>query len=162
MLIPEIHTIAPKTCLGRSLTMTLANNRVGELWRMFMPEIGNIQNRLNKEIISAQVYKSDYFNQFDPNKSFEKWAVVELTEVPSHIIDGHTILEIPGGLYAVFHYKGLSTDTSIFQYIFGEYLPKSEFELDDRPHFEILGDRYKNNDPESEEDIYIPIRHKQA
>jgi AraC family transcriptional regulator len=60
----------------------------------------------------------------------------------------------------VFHYKGLSTDTSIFQYIFGTYLPASEYELDQRPHFEILGDKYKNMDTESEEDIYIPIRLK--
>ncbi|MFM6984891.1 MAG: GyrI-like domain-containing protein, partial [Chitinophagaceae bacterium] len=122
MLIPEIQTIAPKLCLGRHLTMSLANNRVGELWRTFMPETGSIQNRLNKDIISAQVYEKDYFNQFDPNKTFEKWAVVELEEISSYIVDGHSILEIPGGLYAVFHYKGLSTDTSIFQYIYGEYL----------------------------------------
>lgn len=160
MLIPEIQTIAPKLCLGRHLTMSLANNRVGELWRTFMPETGSIQNRLNKDIISTQVYEKDYFNQFDPNKTFEKWAVVELAETPSNIVDGHSILEIPGGLYAVFHYKGLSTDTSIFQYIYGEYLPQSEFELDARPHFEVLGERYKNNDPESEEDIYIPIKRK--
>jgi AraC family transcriptional regulator len=40
-------------------------------------------------------------------------------------------------------------------------LPLSkEYELDDRPHFEILGDKYKNNDPNSEEEIWIPIKLK--
>ncbi len=65
---------------------------------------------------------------------------------------------IPEGQYAVFHYKGSSADSSIFQYIFGEWLPKSGYELDDRPHFEILGAQYKNNDPESEEEIWIPVK----
>jgi AraC family transcriptional regulator len=32
--------------------------------------------------------------------------------------------------------------------------------LDDRPHFEILGDKYKNGDPDSEEEIWIPIKQK--
>jgi AraC family transcriptional regulator len=160
MLSPDILTVASKICLGKYLNMSLANNRTGELWRSFMPEIGNIPNRLNKEIISAQVYEADYFKAFDPSKTFAKWAAVEVNEKPSDNNDGYSILDIPGGLYAVFHYKGLSTDTSIFQYIFGIYLPASEYELDQRPHFEILGDKYKNNDPESEEDIYIPIRLK--
>ena len=70
----------------------------------------------------------------------------------------HFVLE--GGLYAVFDYKGSSADPSIFQYIYTDCLPKSEYLLDDRPHFEILGEKYKNNDPESEEEIWIPIKTK--
>ena len=68
--------------------------------------------------------------------------------------------DLPGGLYAVFDYKGLSTDTAIFNYIFNSWLPASRFHLDDRPHFEILGDKYKNGLPDSEEEIWIPIRHR--
>jgi AraC family transcriptional regulator len=40
-------------------------------------------------------------------------------------------------------------------------VPASNYDLDDRPHFEILGDKYKNGDPNSEEDIWIPIKPKQ-
>ena len=61
------------------------------------------------------------------------------------------------GLYAVFDYKGLSSDNSVFEYIFLEWLPKSAFEIADRPHFEVLGKKYRNNDQESEEEIWIPI-----
>jgi AraC family transcriptional regulator len=68
------------------------------------------------------------------------------------------LFSIPGGLYAVFDYKGSSTDSSIFQYIFETWLPNSDYELDNRPHFEVLGDKYKNNDPASEEEIWIPIK----
>ncbi len=37
-------------------------------------------------------------------------------------------------------------------------LRRSGYEMDTRPHFEILGAQYKNNDPDSEEDIYVPIK----
>ncbi|MBK8342237.1 MAG: GyrI-like domain-containing protein [Bacteroidetes bacterium] len=65
---------------------------------------------------------------------------------------------IPAGKYAVFYYKGLNTDHSIFNYIFQDWIPQSGYQLDDRPHFDVLDERYKNNDPESEEEIWIPIK----
>ena len=52
------------------------------------------------------------------------------------------------------------TCTSIFQYIFSEWIPQSDYSVDDRPHFEVLGAKYKNNDPDSEEEIWIPIKKK--
>jgi AraC family transcriptional regulator len=30
--------------------------------------------------------------------------------------------------------------------------------LDQRPHVEVMGEKYKNNDPDSEEEIWIPIK----
>jgi AraC family transcriptional regulator len=62
---------------------------------------------------------------------------------------------LEGGLYAVFHYKGSALESApFFQNIFAEWLP----DLDNRPHFEVLGKKYKNNDPNSEETIWIPIK----
>jgi AraC family transcriptional regulator len=59
-------------------------------------------------------------------------------------------------------HRGASTDTSTFEYIFRVWLPASEYLLDDRPHFEILGAKYKDNDPESEEEIWIPVQKKDS
>ena len=68
-------------------------------------------------------------------------------------------LTIHKGLYAVFHYKGLTKDFGILmEYIYGQWIHQSVYMLDDKPHFNILGEKYKNNDPDSEEDIYIPIK----
>lgn len=67
---------------------------------------------------------------------------------------------LPKGLYPVFDYTGNSADPSIFQYIYGDWIPNSEYELDDRPHFEALGARYANDDPLSEEEVWIPIKKK--
>ena len=66
-----------------------------------------------------------------------------------------------GGLSAVFDYKGLNTDNAIFRYIFETWIPNSDYVLDNRPHFEVLGDKYRNNDPTSEEEIWIPVRLKE-
>jgi AraC family transcriptional regulator len=48
----------------------------------------------------------------------------------------------------------------VFEYIFSEWMPKSMFKIDDRPHFEVLGNKYRNNVKDSEEEIWIPIIEK--
>jgi AraC family transcriptional regulator len=68
---------------------------------------------------------------------------------------------LPAGAYAVFLHKGgPATGQQTFQYIFGTWFPQSEYRLDDRPHFEILGEKYSNTSPDSEEEIWIPVRLK--
>ena len=68
---------------------------------------------------------------------------------------------LKSSLYAVFDYRGSSSDSSIFQYIYSQWLPQSYYVLDDKPHFEVLGEKYRNNDPNSEEEIWIPIKVRQ-
>jgi AraC family transcriptional regulator len=68
---------------------------------------------------------------------------------------------LANGLYAVFQYKGLSSGSAAFyQYIYSDWIPNSEYQIDNRPHFEVLGEKYKNNDPTSEEEVWIPIKVK--
>lgn len=156
---PRIETLAEKKLIGQRITMSLANNRTGELWRSFMPRRKEIANNISSELISMAVYKPSHFANFNPANEFEKWATVEVTDFSSVPANMETFTLI-GGLYAVFDYKGSSTDMRIFQYIFGTWLPASDYMLDNRPHFEILGAKYKNADPDSEEEIWIPIKKK--
>lgn len=39
-------------------------------------------------------------------------------------------------------------------------IPSSAYEVDQRPHVEILTEKYKHNDPNSEEEIWIPVKPK--
>ena len=154
---PRIEELAEKKLIGQSIKMSLHQNRTGQLWGKFAPGIREIKNRTSEEKISMQIYPPLYYKQFNPSTEFEKWAAVEvnnLDNIPNEM--NSFILE--GGIYAVFDYKGSSTDSSIFEYIFSKWLPNSMYEVDDRPHFEVLGSKYKNNDPDSEEEIWIPIR----
>lgn len=156
---PRIETINEKKLVGKRLSMNLINNKTAELWKSFMPRRKDITNNITSDLFSLQVYKANHFTNFSPSIEFEKWALVEVADFDEVPNDMETFVLV-GGEYAVFDYKGLSTDSSIFQYIFGSWLPSSIYELDERPHFEVLGEKYKNADPNSEEEIWIPIRLK--
>ncbi|MBX7172232.1 MAG: GyrI-like domain-containing protein [Pyrinomonadaceae bacterium] len=153
---PRFEFISEKKLIGKHLKMSLADNKTFQLWQSFMPRRKEILNKINSELISLQIYDEPMrFGDFQ--QEFVKWAAVEVTgfeNIPEEV--GAFTLE--SGLYAVFDYKGLNTDPGIFIHIFGSWLPNSDFVLDNRPHFEILGEKYKNNDPNSEEEIWIPIK----
>ncbi|MFN5033814.1 MAG: GyrI-like domain-containing protein [Bacteroidota bacterium] len=155
MKAPSFIEIAEAYLVGKQLEMSLQQNRTAELWGSFVPLIKAIPNRLDSFRYSLQEYPPHYFDQFNPTLPFKKWALVAVKNHSSIPETCHGFI-LPGGLYAVFHLKG--NDTQIFQYIYSSWLPSSGYVLDHRPHFELLGDKYKNGDPASEEDIYIPVR----
>ena len=90
-------------------------------------------------------------------RSFEKWAAVAVSSVdPSPA--GMDTLRL-NGTYAVFDFQSTPAEFgNAIQYILSIWLPQSDYQLDERPHFELLGEKYKRNDPLSEEEIWIPIR----
>jgi AraC family transcriptional regulator len=139
--------------------MSLAENKTGELWKNFMLRRKEITNNIGTNLYSVQVYDPLHFQVFNPNKTFEKWAMVEVTDFES-VPHGMESFKLPGGLYAVFLHQGPSEGPTTFQYIFGTWLPNSDYLLDNRPHFEILGEKYKNDDPSSEEEFWIPVKVK--
>jgi AraC family transcriptional regulator len=155
-MVPRIEVLKEKKLVGKKLKMSLANNKTFDLWRSFMPERMKIQKKLSNDLISMRVYNGSMELE-NINQQFEKWAAVEVPDF-DNMPDGMEGFVLPGGVYAVFDYKGLNTDNSIFIYIFTKWLPDSDYVLDERPHFEILGDKYKNNDPSSEEEIWIPVK----
>ena len=141
--------------------MNFTDNKTVELWQSFMPRLKEIKNKISADLFAVQLYNDDYnFNQFNPSAYFTKWAATEVSCIDDVPTNMETLL-IPQGLYAVFLHKGSNADNSTFQYIFQTWLPSStQYLLDNRPHFEILGEKYKNNDSSSEEEIWIPIKFK--
>lgn len=157
MIQPRIETLKEKKLVGIRMSMSIVNNKTGQLWSSFMPRIHEIKNTVSNDKFSLQQFTKDHFNNFDPNNEFIKWAAIEVDNHNS-IPEKMETLVLHQSKYAVFDYKGSSQDPSIFQYIYSDWIQKSPYELDNRPHFEILGEKYRNNDPESEEEIWIPIR----
>ncbi len=154
---PRIEKLFEKKLIGKKVTMSLEDNRTGELWQSFMKRRYEIKNAIGAELYSVQVYDQSYFSNFSLNVEFKKWAAIEVADYDS-IPLGMEPITLGSGLYAVFVHRGAQiTAMKTFQYIFERWLPNSEYILDDRPHFEVLGERYKNNDINSEEEIWIPI-----
>lgn len=160
-MIPRIETIAEKKLVGLRTELSLANDTTVALWQKFMPMRGDVKNRIDNNYYSMQVYPRNFsMANFTPKTIFIKWAAVEVQSFDSLPKTMRTFI-LKGGLYAIFRYKGLSKDFSkTLQYIFTEWLPNSEYLLDDREHFELLGEDYIPNHPASEEDVYIPIKPK--
>lgn len=154
---PRIIQAKEKKLIGSNIKMSLQGNKTFQLWSMFAPRIKEIQNKIGTDKFSLQIYEATHFKKFNISNEFIKWAAVEVEEFVN-IPTGMESFILPGGLYSVFDYKGASNDGSIYRYIYSQWIPKSEYQLDDRPHFEVLGEKYINNDPSSEEEIWIPIK----
>ena len=159
-MTPKIETSNEKKLVGKRITMSYADYRIGQLWGSFMPRRKEITNNLTNDLISMVVYQPTHFADFKPTNEFEKWATVEVANF-NNVPDEMETYILPSGLYAVFLYEGMATGiSSFYENIFTVWIPNSAYVLDDRAHFEVLGEKYKNNDPSSEEEIWIPIKVK--
>jgi AraC family transcriptional regulator len=152
------ETITAKKLIGKHIKTSFANDKTFELWRSFIPRRKEILNNLSTDLFSLQIYDKTFFENFNPQAEFEKWALVEVSDF-DNIPENMESFTLQGGLYAVFlHKNATSTPEKTFGYIYGTWIPNSEYELDDRPHFEVLGEKYKHIDVGSEEEIWIPVR----
>jgi AraC family transcriptional regulator len=155
----EIKICPEKKLIGVNKILNFANYTVAQLWQDLRAHLSGIKNRIDTDLISLAIYPSTFFEQFNATTPFQRWATVTVDsfeEVPHGL---HTFV-LQAGLYAVFYYKGSSADHSVFNYIYQTWLPQSDYLLDDRPHFEMLGTSYKPNDANAEEEIWIPIKEK--
>ena len=140
--------------------MSFSDNKTEALWRGFMPHRKEIHNSIGIELYSIEIYPSDFFNPFNPQAEFEKWAAVEVSNFDTIPSDMQS-LTISTGLYAVFLYKGpASGGPQTYQYILGTWLPQSNYLLDNRPHLAVMGEKYKHDDPSSEEELWVPVQPK--
>lgn len=153
---PEIIEIEPRRLVGMRIRTTFAENRTADLWRAFRPRVGELlTTRVGTDFYSVQVYAGGLPAFSEP---FERWAAVAVADAAAPP-EGLETLTVPAGLYAVFRHRGTPADfPRTARFIFGEWLPASDFELDARPHFEVLGANYRPDDPAAEEDVCIPLR----
>jgi AraC family transcriptional regulator len=140
--------------------MTYAAYDPTPLWQRFMPRRKEIQNAAGDDLYSIQVFSTTFWERFNATASFDKWVGIEVSEsdtVPADM----KLFTIPESLYAVFTFVGdEKMAPAFFEQIFTNWLPESIYDLDNRPHFEILGNKYKRHDPTSEETVWIPIKLK--
>ncbi len=155
--------ILPKTILvGKKSITSFAHNNTFELWQSFSPRKKEIENAINKDNYAVEIYPTTtFFQSFNPTLQFERWAAIAVSKI-EEIPEGMESLTVPEGLYAVFPYKGKPSEAMrAFKYMYGEWLPNSEYEMDSRPYFALMGDKYKGEHPESEEEFWVPIKKKQ-
>ena len=156
---PRIVSISKKTLVGVRTRTTLASDDPVSYWKPFRMRLAEIQHADVARFYSVQVMDTDG-GPFTPHTEFEKWAAVEVTATGT-IPEGMDSLMIPAGEYAVFTHIGTPAAFHItMKYIFSEWLPSSEFEVDARPHFEVMESNYRPDDPHAVEEVWIPIENK--
>lgn len=149
---PLIQNLPEKILVGMSDTILMSeSHKIGQLWQKFMPKKHLISNKINNSHVAVQVYTSE--NKMD--EPFEIWAAIEVPEVNS-IPSEMQVIKIPEGNYAKFTLKGMNIG-ELYNDIITKWQPSSGYIIDNRPHFQIMDERYKNGSPDSEEDVYIPI-----
>jgi len=150
---PKIIKLSEKNLIGMKSHMNHGQyGNIVALWKRFMPNRKAISNTINEEFIALQTYSD--FNNFEA--SFDIMACVEVSDLET-IPEAMEAFTIPEGKYAVFLQKGMDASAT-YQRIMREWLPSSGYAIDDRPHFQVMGEKYKNGSPDSEEDFYVPIK----
>lgn len=134
------------------------NEETGKLARQFMPRRREIQSRVDAKALSIQNYDNFNYETLNPAHTFEKWVGVEVSD-DSQVPESMELLTIQSGNYLICNYKGSAQDFPKFwQHLHAEWLPNSEFELDNRPHFEKLPENYNPMSLENEEEVWVPIK----
>jgi AraC family transcriptional regulator len=107
-MLERIKTVEGKILVGQKVEMSAANNQTPALWQQFGPRQKEISNRLSPLRYAVQVYKGDVEEiSFSTDTLFDMWAAVEVGNAEK-IPAGMEVLQLEGGLYAVFLHKGLA------------------------------------------------------
>jgi AraC family transcriptional regulator len=153
----RIEKLNSKKLIGMKASMSFAKFNVASLWQKFMQRRNEITNTVSTELISMTIYSPTHFTNFSTANNFEKWAAVEVIDY-KNIPQGMESFTLANGEYAVFLIRGDATEfRKQMQYIYSTWLPATNYVLANKPHFELLGSKYKNNHPDSEEEVWIPI-----
>lgn len=143
--------------VGLKIETSLAKNETQTLWRNFKIAIKDTELGRAKEFYSVQVYQDFNPETFDPTTIFTKIAAVQTSSGTDHA--NLENFEIPAGKYAVFEHIGPSHTFRETMKAMFTWLRNSGYVLDDRPHFEILGEDYLGPlHPESKESVWLPIK----
>jgi AraC family transcriptional regulator len=133
----------------------------GQAWHRFFPLAERIPHRVNPAVMygvemygpeSMQEHKWTYF----PSTAVSQ---LDVSEIPDHLFAA----VLPAARYAVFTAKGgLTALPATFRYAYDTWLPASEYEGTGMLDFELYDERFRESEPDSELDVYIPIRLRQA
>ena len=156
-MTPKIESIQSKLLVGIRVKTTLTTDNPVVYWKPFKMGLSEIENAITDKFYSVQIMdKMD--GPFTPDTTFEKWAAAEVSHL-GNVPNGMETLRLPEGKYAIFTHKGTPASfPQTMQYIFGEWIPNSEYKVDNRPHFEVMDKDYRIDDENAEELVYVPIR----
>lgn len=158
---PEIKTLEAFQVVGMKTLTSLKNNKLPQLWIQFLQRVPEIKHRIIPEISVGLCMNDSNFDisTFTDDTEYESMTAV-IVDSDRDIPNGMLSKQISGGKYAVFtHIGSLQTLSETYDFIWGKWLPNSEFEVDSRDDFEWYDQQFLGPEhPESKMFIYIPVK----
>ncbi len=128
-----------------------------KVWDIFLKINFDIKWKDDRKTYGVEFYTEEFYRE-------KKWFYMVAKELPdfSQIPMNMVGKVIPENTYAVFTAKGgIKNLAKTSRLAHKEWMPNSKYEEADWFEFELYDERFKGPDiPESEIDIYIPIREK--
>lgn len=141
---------------GIKASVKPGSGSIDDLWHEFNSRRVEIENTVNPNVALGLC---EYMPNITDESEFSYCACVEVTDfegIPKDI----TIKTIPTSKYAVFTHKGPMTGLkATYDFIYGTWLPKSDYELAERDTIEWYDSRSSDlSSPDYEFDIYLPLK----
>lgn len=156
---PRIVDLKEFTVVGMQTFGNPAAGDFSKMWAALFNCAEKIPNVSNKKVsYGVGSYTKEHFLE-------DKWFYMAAREVTdlSKILPQMSGKIIPKNKYAVFKYQGSISPklAELFQYIYKEWLPSSDYVLAGPYDFERYGDQYLGSKNENSVfEIYVPIKNK--
>jgi len=153
---PEIVTRRETKVIGIARQYQEEGLNIETLWSAFRPDVFQITNRVGDDAFG--IYEE--YHEHENNVGFSYICSVEVTDF-DHVPEGMITRTIPEHLYAVFRHQGpVSYLPETLKYIWGSWLPKSNYEYQETPDFELYSPGTQPDDPDKVLFLYIPVSAK--
>ena len=144
--------------VGMMERIVMPNNTIGQLWEDFNKRTVEIKN-----VVGMACYGvAD--NMATESYAFDETVAVEVSSFED-IPEGMVTKIIASKKYLVFTFKGLIVGkngemnlSKAYEDIYGNILPKLDFEIDNEFNFELYDERLSHDSEDSEFDIYVPVK----
>ena len=154
-LVERIEVLNPKKCISYSLHGDYLTCDYEKAWSVIMGYVARKGINPAKAEYLTVYYDDPCVTEAEKQRADVCLATEEAIE-PSQDLN---IMEIAGGKYAIYLYKGTYKQLgSVYDTICGKYIPEGNYELDARPIFEkYLNDPATTKPEELLTEIYMPI-----
>jgi AraC family transcriptional regulator len=148
---PKIVEREAFTVVGMRYHGKNEKGEIPQLWGVFGPRVQEIKDVCNHSVCYGISDNMDHTTgEFDYIAGLEVSAA---EEVPK----GMVCWEVPAGKYAVFA-TALPKIGETFMYAYKTWMPKSGHEATGGPDFELYDHNFDNQDPNSQFEVFIPIK----
>ncbi|MBN3561190.1 AraC family transcriptional regulator [Aliamphritea spongicola] len=135
-----------------------------KLWGAFGPNRDRIPNRQGDNFFgiyeSYEEHTATENASDDATVSFVYVCAAPVTDI-SDVPEGMVARELPEQLYAKFIHRGpVANLDQTLRYIWGTWLPKSDYDYIEKPDFELYMPGFNDADPDNELYLHIPVQLK--